>query len=175
MKYMRRIEPASGTGQSGGVGEADGFTIVEVVLAMGILLLGATAILGMLTFGAALTRSAQLRAAAASAVSAVEADLEQVLFPFEDGRVGEPVEITDRPVPDTPGVVYSAKAVQNPDHPREYRVDVRFSWNSAGVQRARSYTTLHLRELSFGERLRREFVEKTGGFEKKTADVAVEQ
>lgn len=154
-------------------GARDGFTIVEVVLAMAILLLGATAILGMLTFGAALTRSAQLRTAAASAVSAVEADLEQVLFPFEDGRVGEPVEITDRPAPDTPGVVYSAKATQNPDNPREYRVDVSFSWNSAGVQRSRSYTTLRMRELSFGERLRREFVEKTGGFQKTTAELAV--
>ena len=38
-----------------------GFTIVEVVLAMGILVMGATAIIAFLTYGAATARHAQLR------------------------------------------------------------------------------------------------------------------
>ena len=40
--------------------------MVEIVLAMGILLVGAVAILSMLTFGASMIRGAQLRTAAAA-------------------------------------------------------------------------------------------------------------
>ena len=137
-----------------------GFTIIEVVLAMGILLLGATAILGMLTFGAALTRTAQLRAAAASATEAVIADVEHAIFPYEQGELGEPVPITDRAVPGAENVIYSATATQNPDEPREYRVDVDLTWESAGVKRSKRFSLLLLRELPFGERLRRELVEE---------------
>ena len=136
-----------------------GFTIIEVVLAMGILVLGATAVLGMLTFGAALTRTAELRAAAASAVQAVNADIDRNLFPFANGEVGEPVPLLKRRVPGTTGLVYDARATQNPERLLEYRVDVEISWESSGVKRAKSYSILRLREISFGERLRRELVE----------------
>ena len=86
-----------------------GFTIVEVVLAMGILLVGAAAILSMLTFGASMTRAAQLRTAAATAVEAVRADLEANMFPYdplldgEDAEVGPPKTFVDRAVPGVRG------------------------------------------------------------------------
>jgi Prokaryotic N-terminal methylation motif len=143
-----------------------GFTIIEVVLAMGILMFGASAIIGFLTFGAATTRQAQLRTTAASSLEAVIADIDRNLFPYEDGELGEPVEFKEREVPGAPGVVYSAKAAANPDFPREYRVDVELSWQSAGVQRSKEIQLLRLREVPFGERLRREFVEGSGGFQK---------
>ena len=41
--------------------EQSGFTLLEVLLAMGVLLLGVSMLLGLLTFGAALARSAALR------------------------------------------------------------------------------------------------------------------
>ena len=49
-----------------------GFTIIEVVLAMGILLIGMTTILGLLSYGAALSRTASLRAQAARAADAAD-------------------------------------------------------------------------------------------------------
>jgi len=138
-----------------------GFTIIEVIMAMGILLLGSTAIIAFLTFGSATTRHAQLRTQAASAVEAVEAAIDHDLFPFENGELGEPIDIEQRPVPAVPGVVYSAHAIQNPDLPSEYRVDVELSWESAGTQRSKSWSMLRIKELSFGERLRRELIEKS--------------
>ena len=45
-----------------------GFTLIEVVLAMGILVTGMTMLLGLYTFGAAMARTAQLRASSAAAV-----------------------------------------------------------------------------------------------------------
>ena len=146
-----------------------GFTLVEIVLAMGILLVGAAAILSMLTFGASLTRAAQLRTRAASAVEAVRADLRANMFPYvpsADGtpdEVGGPFELVDRAVPNLSQVVYSAKAKQNPELPREYRVDVDIRWTSGGVQREKQLTWLLLKEITFGERLRRRLVEKSGG------------
>jgi len=135
---------------------------------MGILLIGATAILSMLTFGASLTRAAQLKTAAASAIEAVRADIETQMFPYnpeldgEEGEIGGPFDLVDRPVPGISQVVYSASATQNPDLPREYRVDVDIRWTSGGVQREKKIIWIMLKEISFGERLRRRFVEKSG-------------
>jgi len=137
-----------------------GFTLIEVVLAMGILLLGATAIIAFLTYGASTARHAQLRTQAATAMDSVMADLRHELFPYENGELGEPVEIEDREVPGARGVVYGARAFPNPENLREYRVDVNMTWQSAGVRRSKKFQVLQMRELPFGERLRREFFEE---------------
>lgn len=151
-------------------GRRGGFTIVEVVLAMGLLLLGMTAVLGLLSFGAALARTAALRTGAAAAAEAVVADLEETLFPLEvdertgERRAGPPHEVGERPVPGHPGVVYAARATPVPAAddgaagPRRYRVDVEMSWTTSGRRKARAFTVLLLREVPFGERLRRELV-----------------
>jgi hypothetical protein len=137
--------------------------MVEVLVALAILVFGMTAILGLLTFGAALSRTALLRTLAAAASHAVVADLEETLFPPEktkdlstmaldpgESEAGAPVDVLDRPLSGMPDVVYSARAVQNPDRPGEYRVDVEMSWRSAGIRRATTFTTLLVRD-PFGE------------------------
>lgn len=137
-----------------------GFTILEVILALGILLIGMTAILGILTLGGALTRSAQLRTESASATAAVVADLEETLFPLTpEGEAGPPRLIQERALPGSGGVVYSARATPNPAREHEYRVDVELSWSSAGVRRGRTFSTILLAEVPFGERLRQLFVD----------------
>ncbi|MEW6072491.1 MAG: hypothetical protein AB1726_07860 [Planctomycetota bacterium] len=146
-----------------------GFTIIEVVLAMFVLLIGMTTILGLLSFGAATARTAELRAAAANSVSAVLADLQENLFPLVlvDGFevAGEPLVRRDRPVPGYDELTYSARAVPHPAQAEwpggalEYRVDVRIHWSAGAGRQAREFTVLLLREVPFGERLRLEFVE----------------
>jgi len=147
-----------------------GFTILEVVMAMFVLLIGMTSLLGMLTFGAALSRTASLRAGAAGSIEAVVADLEEGFFPLvldEGGNevAGLPVDVVERPVPGHPGLVYSATATPHPDEldlpggPLRWRVRVDMTWSTGGTRRQRSFTTLLLREVPFGERLRRRFVE----------------
>lgn len=141
-----------------------GMTLVEVLVAMGILLVGLTAILGLMTTGAALSRSAVLRTAAAASTQAVVEDMRETLFPIDPegglwSRPGPPQPIVERALPGEPNIVYSATVTENPDRPGQYRVDVEMSWQSAGVRRARTFSTLLVRELPFGERLRRRFVE----------------
>ena len=149
-------------------GSKAGFTMVEVLVALAILVFGMTAVLGLLTFGAALSRTALLRTTAAAASHAVVADLEETMFPPAkvkdpstialdpgESEAGPPVDVVDRPLPGMPDVVYSARATQNPDRPEEYRIDVEMTWRAAGVRRAATFTTLLVREIPFGERLRR--------------------
>ncbi len=153
-------------------GGSAGFTIIEVVLAMGLLLLGMSAILGLLSFGAALARTAALRTGAASAIEAVVAELEESLFPLQVdpdtgiARAGEPHVIQGRPVPGHPGLVYNAEPIavrgsdDGPDVPQRYRVDIDITWQSGGRRRAKTFTALLLREVPFGERLRRQFIQR---------------
>jgi len=141
-----------------------GFTLVEVVLAMFVLMLGMTSILGLLSFGAALSRTAALRSGAANAIEAVVTDLEESLFPLEldddgDEVAGEPIDVKDKEVPGYPGLIYSTTSVQNPENPLEYRVDVDVQWAVGGTTRSKTFTTLLLREVPFGERLRARVVE----------------
>jgi hypothetical protein len=153
-----------------------GFTIIEVVMAMALLLLGMTSILGLLSFGVALSRTAALRTSAASAVEAVVADLEEHLFPLVtdpqtgDQVPGEPADVLERPLPGQAGILYSARVTPDPSPdqsggrtgadggPRVYRVDVVMSWSSGGSRRTKSFTTLLLQEVPFGARMRRLFV-----------------
>jgi prepilin-type N-terminal cleavage/methylation domain-containing protein len=146
--------------------DRSGFTIIEVLLAMGILLMGSVAIIAFLTFGGATAHHAQLRTQAASAIEAVVADIDRNIFPYVDGELGEPIELTKRPVPGARGVVYNAKATVNPDNEREYRIDISMTWESAGMKRAKTWSMLRIKEVPFGERLRREFIEGSGGFKK---------
>jgi prepilin-type N-terminal cleavage/methylation domain-containing protein len=138
---------------------SSGFTIIEVLIAMAILLFGMTAVLGLLMFGAGLSRTALLRTTAAAAVDEVVADLDETLFPMVDGEAGEPVDIKDRALPGEPGIVYSATAHASTQNALEYRVDIEMTWTSAGVQREKRFSTILLREISYGERLRKRFVE----------------
>ncbi len=141
-----------------------GFTLLEVLLAMVLLFVGMASILGLLSFGAGLARTAELRGASAEAIESVLTDLEERLFPLERDAsgadvVGEPRERVDVPVPGHPGLSYSTRSTPNPENPLEYRVDVEIRWSVGGSTRTKSFTTLLLRQIPFGERLRRDFVE----------------
>ena len=145
-----------------------GFTLIEVMLAMFILLLGMSSLLGLLTFGAALSRGAALRTASAGSVEKIVADLEETLFPLVlvNGLevAGEPEQIKDRSVPGAPGLLYDAQATALPDDrhqpPLEYLVEIRMHWEVGGTARSSEFSTIMLREVPFGARMRQLFVER---------------
>ena len=144
-----------------------GFTLIEVMLAMGILALGMTAVLGLFTFGAALTQASVLRTQSATAVEAITLELPAKLFPVDeqglpavpegDGRAS----LEDQPIPGLPALRYRATAWPVPDGPLaedggplEYDVEVEVFFHQQGVRRARTFHTRVLRERSFAERMR---------------------
>ncbi|MFT5690018.1 MAG: prepilin-type N-terminal cleavage/methylation domain-containing protein [Planctomycetota bacterium] len=147
-----------------------GFTLIEVILAMFLLLVGATTLLGMLSFGAGTARTANLRSDATAALPAVLMDLEETLFPLvvdEEGfdSAGIPIpERNDLEVPGYPDLSYGYRAtpLSEPDAVRdlEYLIDVVISWREGGNRRSIDYQTILLREVPLGERLRQRFVER---------------
>lgn len=143
-----------------------GFTIVEVVLAVGILALGASVVLALLNFGAMLTTHSARRADAAAALPTVVADLEERLFPLlEDGSVGPPSDPTDQPVPGYDRLTYSVvsepltEGLEPRGLPALYRVEIEIAWTGAGRRRTLQAETVLTRGVPFGARLRRAFVE----------------
>ncbi len=155
-----------------------GFTIVEIILAMAILLVGMTSVLGLLSFGAGMARNAQLRSASAASVEAVLADLEEALFPLvREGNsqrlvAGPPHRIEKRAVRGHPGLFYDARASlayrklpeadpkQAPSPTLEiYSVEIDMHWETSGQARSRTFRALLPRRVPFGERLRRELVQ----------------
>lgn len=140
-------------------GATRGMTLLEVVLALGILAIGMASVLSLLSFGAALSTQAERRAGAAAVLGAVLPSLEERLFPLEaDGTVGEPAVFEDRPVPGHPGYTHSVRAQRiepaAPGLPELWRVDVAIHWRGAGGRRDLDFTTVYPRAVPFGERLR---------------------
>ena len=156
-----------------------GFTIVEIILAMAILLIGMTSVLGLLSFGAGMARNAQLRSASAASVEAVLADLEEALFPLvREGSTqrlvaGPPHQISNRGVRGHPGLFYDARATlaartppdasekpsTGPTPPEVYAVEIDMHWETSGQARSKTFRALFPRRVPFGERLRRELVQ----------------
>ncbi len=138
-----------------------GFTLIEVMLAMGILTIGMTAVLGRFTFGAALSQAAELRTDAAYAVEVIGLELPAKLFPLdEEDRPGPPVELRDQEVEGLPAIRYHALAEPVADGPTaedggplEYEVRLELFFTSRGVRRVQQFRMRMLRERSFADRI----------------------
>ena len=135
--------------------KARGFTLLEMLVAMGLLTVGLTSILALFSFGAALLRTSRERERAAIAVEAIRADLAAGLFPLEpDGTVGDAPAVEDRPVPNDPRLRYSARLEESPGLPGEVRVEILLTFREKGKSRSEVYRTILLKEVPFARRMR---------------------
>lgn len=137
-----------------------GFTLIEVMVAMAILVVGMTTILGLLSFGLALHRTSSERADASRAAEAVVAQLRRELFTpksLKDGLApaNPPEIVAERPVPGDEGLFYTAKLHENPKLAGEYFAEIEISWKEKGRRRFQSFRTILLQEIPFAERLKR--------------------
>lgn len=152
-------------GQQAAASQRRGLSLIEVVLALGILALGLSSLLALFSFGAGMASNANLQAEAASSLDFIVADLEERLFLQDaDGEWIEPRAIEDAPVPGNERLAYSAKATRDPrgdlgnGRPVLYRVDIDIAWRSQGIDRSVAARVLLPQSIPFGERLRRRFV-----------------
>ncbi len=133
-------------------------SLLEVVLALGILAIGIGSVLTMLSFGAALANQAERRAGAAAALGAVLPNVEATLFPLlEDGSVGPADVFAERPVPGHRGYTHSVAAlpIEGSGPIELWRVDIAIEWRGRGARQAVEFTTVMPRSVPLGERLRR--------------------
>jgi len=134
---------------------AGGFTLLEMLVAMALLAVGLSSVLALFTFGAGLRRTSEERERAALAAEAIVADLRRALFPLEsDGSVGDPPPLVDQPVPNAPGLAYSAVLREDPALPGAILAEVEITWRERGRRRGERFETVLVREVPFDRRMR---------------------
>jgi prepilin-type N-terminal cleavage/methylation domain-containing protein len=138
-----------------------GFTLIEVLVAMGILVVGVTSILGLLVFGAAVERTAERRSEVALAAQQVVADLQSSFTLSEDGSISDPPSLQmERPVAGHPTLTAKVELKSNPSMPGEYVAWVRIGWLERGQLRFEEFRTILQREAPFSRRVEVEFRRK---------------
>jgi type II secretory pathway pseudopilin PulG len=143
-------------------GPRAGFTLIEIVLAAGLLAIGLSALIGLFSFGANLVTGARLQTQAAQALESLVADLPGQLFPLSpEGQVGPPLVLKDQPVPGYPRLRFDALPSPTPVSASDYpgpplwSVEVTVAWKSRGQGRGLSARILLPQSLPLAERLRR--------------------
>lgn len=120
-----------------------GFTLLEIVVALGILVFGATALIGALSVGVNTRRGTEMRARAALMAGQVLQHVERELLashPIPDGwETAEDLAIPREevaPVDGYPGMKYSVEFTTTPERPDVVLVTLRISWRDQGEDQA---------------------------------------
>lgn len=146
MSPRPRLRPRSG-----------GFTLIEMMVAMGILVVGVTSVLGLLAFGAALQRTAERRSEVALAAEQVIADLRESFSLQQDGSVAGPAPgASEHPIPGHPNLRARITLEKNPGLEGEYFATIQIQWMERGTLRSENYRTILEREAPFTERVQGE-------------------
>jgi len=132
--------------------EEKGFTLIEMVVAMGILLVGMTSILALLAFGLAVHRTSAKKAETALVVEGIVHRLPQLVFPKDPDKPAR--SLGSRPVPGHPGLVYSVEVEPNQESPGEYLAQIRLQWKEKGRFRTVEFHSVLIREENFVEVMR---------------------
>jgi prepilin-type N-terminal cleavage/methylation domain-containing protein len=129
-----------------------GFTLVEMMIAMGILVVGVTSVLGLLAFGAALQRTAERRTEAALVVEQVAAELRDSLTVDASGKASEPPLQFERTISGHPNLRAKVELRRNPELDGEYFVQIAIQWLERGRFRSEFYRTILERAVPFHAR-----------------------
>jgi type II secretory pathway pseudopilin PulG len=157
-----RHEPAARLPQrpSSGRAREGGFTLAEMLAALGILLFGITALLGALSAAAAQRRTADAQQEAAALCElAVHRIRHEAVRRRADAANDFDLELAtldDQTAPGFPGMTWSATAVVDDDHPEVWLVRIQVRWLELGDTVVQEFLRVLPRELPLGRRVRRD-------------------
>lgn len=136
-----------------------GFTLAEMLAALGILLFGITALLGALSSSVAQRRSTEARLAAAALAEQVVHRLQhESLRPRADAETALDLElapVADQTAPGFPGMTWTATPVEHPDRPDLWLVRIRVGWLEEGDEEFVEFLRLLPRQLPLAQRVLR--------------------
>lgn len=145
-----------------------GFTLVELMVAMGILLFGAVSLLGVLGVGVDTHRSAEQHNLAVQLAQRVLQRLETEVVPkaliaaqdaATDGQPVNfklaPVDSTPADVVGTPGLRYRVEFTQDPEQPQLVLAKVRVLWLDQGEAQAVEFQRILVGQVPFPQRIAR--------------------
>jgi type II secretory pathway pseudopilin PulG len=147
-----------------------GFTLVEMLFALGILLFGITALLGTLASSIGQRRTADARLElCALADRIVHRVQHEAIRPGADGGTVDVAfaPLLDQPAEGFPGLTWSANAVADPDRPDLWLVRIDLRWLQAGETVEQSLWRVLPRQLSLPQRV---VAFRTGGADSGGAD-----
>ncbi len=131
---------------------ARGFTLIEILVALTILVLAVTSALGVFSRGAAMERSAELVHDASRLARIVQ---DRVLHGDWLGRAGEelPNDLHDLRMPGFPGMLYDVAFRNDPERPEEVLVVVAVRWLRAGREVAERFRFFAVRGRPLAQRI----------------------
>lgn len=104
-----------------------GFTLIEVLIAMGVFLVGVTALMGLFHFGGSMETSARAHASLAPAVEPLVASIKDSVWLLDAAGVpSERRELREQPVPGAPGYRYDLVVEPAGDDPDLHRARLLF-------------------------------------------------
>lgn len=138
---------------------AGGFTLAEMLAALGILLFGITALIGALSASVGQRRGTEARLAAAALAEQIVHRLQhESLRPRADAESELDVEfapLTDQTAPGFAGMTWSATTVEDPDRPDLWLVRIRVGWLEEGDEEFVEFLRLLPRQLPLAQRVLR--------------------
>ncbi len=132
-----------------------GFTLVEMMVALGILVMGMTSLIGLFTAAVSTRYSAELRSRAAAVAEEVLRDIQENVLARDDGQEAEIPSLGPQPVEGMPAMRYSVDFIIDPQQPDLVMAEVRIGWREQGAELEQVFRRILPREKPFRERVLR--------------------
>lgn len=143
-----------------GSGSERGFTLLELLVAMGILVFGATTLIGALSVGVGTRRGTEMRARAVLVADQVLHDLEQRVLgqhPLPpDWQTAAELEMpaeASTTLDGFPGMRYSVEFTTSSERPDIVLATVRIAWRDQGEDQGQEFKRLMLRSVPLTQRV----------------------
>lgn len=133
----------------------DGFTLVEMMLALAILVYGVSALAGSLLTGVSVRRGSEMRFRADAIVNQAVHRIQEEEFPrYSDP--GEPLQsfTVEEPL-GYPGMEYTVDYVTDPERPGLVLARIRVSWREQGESMGETFERILVRRVPFSRRISR--------------------
>jgi type II secretory pathway pseudopilin PulG len=143
--------------RTGPRGETGGFTLAEMLVALGILLFGVTALLGALSSSVGQRRTTDARHELVALCEHVVLRVQQEAGKARDGSLSpldlEFVPLVDQPAPGFPGMRWTARAQVDETRPTLWLVRIEVRWLDAGEEVLAEFLRVVPRQLPLRERV----------------------
>ena len=132
-----------------------GFTLVEMMVAMGILIMGVTSLIGLLTVAVSTRYRAELRSRAVLIAEQVLHHIEETVLAGDDDPDLALSQVVMESVNGFPGMRYTVEFVMDEDYPELVLAQVRVGWRVQGSELEQVFMRLLPREQPFRARVLR--------------------
>jgi prepilin-type N-terminal cleavage/methylation domain-containing protein len=130
-----------------------GFTLVELMLALAILVFGVTALAGSLLTGVSMRRGSEMRFRAPALAAQAVHRIQEEEFP----RYADPSEplkgFTVEDPPGYPGMKYSVEYAKDLERPGVVLAKIKVSWLEQGERMGETFRRILLRRVPFSRRV----------------------